>query len=518
MVLEDNLVELNKQEIFHQIDREILSQKKNKFSILQKTRSNYKFIVYLDFIACFIALIGVIIVYNVFREQQIRLVSGQGGVKVLETTLIEEIYKQYEQDFILKELEVQALRKELENMEQIFADTLLKINEEAQQKFENERALLEVELLFELTGKNKTEQDTLRREYNQKLNSLRKEIDDTRLETETLEREKFEQLQQEQQIQGLKRQEELQRQLKEAQQKFETSKEKLEVMKIEQPQMVVDSILLSNTIRQIQRIEQKISDDFIVIQQNISEEKYIQAEKILDDIENIYTGELPDTYPETRKKSDLSLIALNREFINKNKETIVLNKQIDIQSNQIEVLELGIANFEDNKNSKDSREIAEKMRNFIRQVSNNRISRKELQQQINSINKELPEATDFAYAYVEFIQNDNNSNIPKSINEKMQKILNKEKQNSLERKIIYLKNPDGFVLDILDEKRVLVNLIPGKRVSRNQELKVFRIISQDTFQMDEIGYIKVLKSGGNIIQTSNTDYDIKIGDLIYIKD
>ena len=191
MVLEDNSVELNKQEIFHQIDREILSQKKNRFSVFQKTRSNYKFIVYLDLIACLVAMAGVIVVYNIFREQQIRLVSGQSGVKVLEITLIEEIYKQYEQDFILKELEVQALRKELENMEQVFSDALLKINEDAQQKFETERALLEVELLFELTGKKKGEQDNLRRKYDQKIRSLRKEIDETKLETEKLEREKL---------------------------------------------------------------------------------------------------------------------------------------------------------------------------------------------------------------------------------------------------------------------------------------------------------------------------------------
>ena len=515
MVLEDNSVELNKQEIFHQIDREILSQKKNRFSVFQKTRSNYKFIVYLDLIACLVAMAGVIVVYNIFREQQIRLVSGQSGVKVLEITLIEEIYKQYEQDFILKELEVQALRKELENMEQVFSDALLKINEDAQQKFETERALLEVELLFELTGKKKGEQDNLRRKYDQKIRSLRKEIDETKLETEKLEREKFERLQQEKTTQGQIKQEELQRQLKEAQQKFETSKEKLEIMKIEQPEVVVDSTLLSNTMRQIQRIEQKISDEFIVVEQNISEKQYIQAEKVLDNIESMYADGLPDEYSETRKKADLSLIALNREFINKNKETTVLNQKIDVQSNQIEALELGISNI---RGDKDSQEIAEKMRVFITKVSNNRVSRRELQNQINSINKDLPEAMDFAYKYVEFDQNDNNANIPKNLDEKMQRILNGVEKTPLERKIIYMKNPDGFILDVSDKKQMLITLNPGKRVSRNQQLEVYRIISQKTFEMDKIGYVNVLKSGGDIIQASSTDYNVKIGDLIYIKD
>ena len=518
MVLEDSLVELNKQEIFHQIDREILSQKKNKFSILQKTRSNYKFVVYLDVIACLIALIGVIFVYNIFREQHIRLVSGQSGVKVLEATLVEEIYKQYEQDFMLKELEVQALRRELENMEQIFSNTLLKINEDAQQNFNNEKALLEVELLFELTGKNKTTQDNLRREYDQKISLLRQNIDKTKLETERLEREKFEQFQQERATQGQQRQEELQRQLQEAKEKFETSREKLETMKIEQPQIQVDSTSLSNTMRQIQRIEQKISDDFAIIEQNISKKEYVQAEKVLDAIENVYAGALPDEYSETKKNSDLSLVALNREFINKNKETVVLNKYINVQSNQIEALELGIASFEDNENSNKLQEISEQMKEFITKVSNNRVSRKELQKQVDSIDKDLPEARDFAYKYVEFDQNDNNLNIPKNVDEKMQKILNNTEQRPLERKIIYMKNPDGFILDISDKKQMLVTLIPGKRVSRNQELEVYRIISQETFEMNKIGYIKVLKSGGDIIQTSNTDYDVKIGDLIYIKD
>lgn len=518
MVLEDNIIELNKQEIFHQIDHDILSQKKNKFSIVQKTKSNYKFIVYLDLIACLIAMMGVIVVYGVFREQQIRLVSGQKGVKVLESTLIGEINEQYEQDLLDKEIELQALRDKLASIEQGFSDTLLKINREAAQEFETEKALLEIELLFKNEGKNQAEQAALRREYDQRIESLRQSVDNVKLENERLEKEKFEQAQQWQLTEDRQKQEELTAQLIKARENLESSKEKLEIIRVLEPKTVVESTDLSDTV---QKIEQKVSDNFIIIQQNILEKEYIQAEKALKNIEDIYKGEIPNTYPKNRKEADLYLISLNREFIKKDQKEIVLNKQLDIQNNQIIALKQGVEdskNNEDSKDSKNLKEIAKKMKNFITKVSNNRISRKELQQQIDSISKELPESIDFAYKYVEFSQNKNSINIPKNVDTKIQKILDKDEPLSSEYRIVYLKNPEGFVLDILDKKRVLVTLHLGKRVSRDQRLEVYRVDNQDNFKINKIGYINILKSGGDVVQASNAGFNIRIGDLIYIKD
>ena len=499
MVLEDNLVELNKQDIFHQIDREILSQKKNKFSIVQKTRSNYKFVVYLDIIACLIAMIGVIFVYSIFKEQQVRLVSGQSGVKVLETTLLEEINKQYEQDLLKKELEIESLRSELKNIEQNFSNALLAIDKKAQQKFENEKALLEAELMREIEGKNKTEQESLRREYTQNLELIKQNIDNEKMENKKLENEKIEQLRQEQQ-----KQEQLQLQLRDTKEKLEISREKLKKVQVEQPQENKESALLSNAIKQMQQIEKSVSEKFIIVQQNILGRKYTQAETVLESIEKIYEGRMPNMYLETRKNADLYFISLNREFIKKDEDMAIL-------SNRIEVL------GQEKPNTISLLQVTEEMREFVIKASNNKTSSKNLQRQINSITKELPDVTDFAYEYVEFVQNENRANIPKNVEEKMQKLLNKTEQLSQEYKVVYMKNPDGFVLDILDKKRVLVTLSSGKRVSKNQQLDVYRVANQDDFKMDKIGYINVLKSGGDVIQTSNANYDVKIGDLIYIK-
>ncbi len=515
MVLEDNLVELNKQEIFHQIDHDILSQKKNKFSIVQRTRSNYKFVVYLDLIACLLALAGIIIVYNVFREQQIRLVSGQKGVRVLETTLIGEINKQYEQDLLDKELELQMLRDKLSSLELGLSDALMQINEDAQQQFKNEKELLEIEFLFKNEGKNKAEQVALRREYDRKIEALKQNINDAKLENERLEKEKFEQMQQGQLTEDQQKQTRLIAELAKAKENLENSKEKLKIVQVSQPQATEELQNVSNTMQEVRKIEQKIANNFVVIQQNILEKQYAQAELALRSVENIYENETPDTYSETRKKTDLYFISLNREFIEKDQKTVALSRQIDMKNDQIEMLKQGITN---SKNSEDLKEIAKKMKDFIKQSSNNRISRKNLQQQVDNISGNLPESIDFAYKYIEFVQNKDSANIPKNVDKETQKLLNKDEASTSEYKIVYLKNPEGFVLDILDKKRVLITLHPGKRVSLNQKLEVYRVDSQDNFKINKIGYIDVLKSGGDVVQASNANYDIKIGDLIYIKD
>ncbi|MDK2818655.1 MAG: hypothetical protein KFW21_04325 [Spirochaetota bacterium] len=581
MVLEDNLVELNKQEIFHQIDREILSKKNNEFSIMQKTRSNYKFVLYLDLIACLIAIFGAIVVYSVFKEQQVRLVSGQNGVKVLETTLIEEINKQYEQNLLLKELELQELRSKLENIELEFSNILLKIQQESQQKLEIEKALLQKELLSKLSGKNQLEQDLLRQEYNQKLELIKQNIDLSKVENENIEKKKFEQFQK-----NLQQQDELQRQLEEVKEKLEFSKEKLETIVIKQPQVDIEKIYKD---KESQKIEQRIFKYFINIQQNISEKKYAQAEISLNNIEKIYENDLSHQYLKNRKRADLYFISLNREFIQKDKEVMKLNKKLDIQSNQIKSLEQKFITPKNFENTKDSQIIIDKINFFIEKVSNNKVSKKEIEQYIKNINKELPEVTNFAYKYVEFTQNIdhdkiskaiqsadelvlkkdystaisayqqilrvylfNNSrdsvvdklyktiilqlensknktlvanniiqdktpiNIPKNVNEKIKKVLNNMEFITPEYKIIYMRNPDGYVLNIVDENHVLIILTAGKRVFQNQQLKVYRVSGQDIFKMDKVGFINVLKLGGDIIQTSNFNSDLRIGDLIYI--
>ena len=581
MVLEDNLVELNKQEIFHQIDREILSKKNNEFSIMQKTRSNYKFVLYLDLIACLIAIFGAIVVYNVFKEQQVRLVSGQSGVKVLETTLIEEINKQYEQNLLLKELELQELRSKLENIELEFSNVLLKIQKESQQKLEIEKALLQKELLSKLSGKNQLEQDVLRQEYNQKLELIKQNIDLSKIENENIEKKKFEQFQK-----NLQQQDELQRQLDEVKEKLEFSKEKLEIIVTKQPQLDIETTYKDD---ESQKLEQKISKYFINIQQNILEKKYTQAEILLNNIEKIYENELPLQYLKNRKKVDLYFISLNREFIQKDQESMELNKKLDMQSDQLKLLEQKFITPKNIDNTKDSQIIIDKINFFIEKISNNKVSKKEIQQYIKNINKELPEVTNFAYKYVEFTQNvdhdkinkaiqnadelvlkkdystaisayqqilrvylfnnardsvvdklyktiilqlenSNNktlvannimqdetpTNIPKNVNEKIKKVLNNVEFITPEYKIIYMRNPDGYVLNILDENHVLVILTAGKRVFQNQQLKVYRVSGQDIFKMDKIGFINVLKLGGDVIQTSNINSDLRIGDLIYI--
>ncbi|MGL4561166.1 MAG: hypothetical protein ACRCV0_02600, partial [Brevinema sp.] len=84
------------------------------------------------------------------------------------------------------------------------------------------------------------------------------------------------------------------------------------------------------------------------------------------------------------------------------------------------------------------------------------------------------------------------------------------------REIIYLQNPEGYVLDIT-KNNILVYLLPNSKIKNKSDIQFFRIINDDGLQFHNISESKVNKIDGNIAYISQKNIQVKIGDLIYLK-
>ncbi|MGL4562979.1 MAG: hypothetical protein ACRCVW_03895 [Brevinema sp.] len=84
------------------------------------------------------------------------------------------------------------------------------------------------------------------------------------------------------------------------------------------------------------------------------------------------------------------------------------------------------------------------------------------------------------------------------------------------REIIYLQNPEGYVLDIT-KNNILVYLLPNSKIKNKSDIQFFRIINDDGLQFHNISDGEVNKIDGNIAYISQKNIQVKIGDLIYLK-
>jgi predicted nuclease with TOPRIM domain len=65
--------------------------------------------------------------------------------------------------------------------------------------------------------------------------------------------------------------------LAKAKENLENSKEKLKIVQVSQPQATEELQNVSNTMQEVRKIEQKIANNFVVIQQNILEKKCLSC-------------------------------------------------------------------------------------------------------------------------------------------------------------------------------------------------------------------------------------------------
>ncbi len=109
----------------------------------------------------------------------------------------------------------------------------------------------------------------------------------------------------------------------------------------------------------------------------------------------------------------------------------------------------------------------------------------------------------------------NRGGMPQKLEDSVQNILHNPRYNVLDEKIIYMRDPDGYVLDIVDNDNVLIVLMPQKRVRNRQMLEIYRIT--DGVQMEKIAEIQSKKNENGTFQLEIPSDSIKLGDLVYVK-
>ena len=544
-----------RQDIYSQIDKDILGHKQSKFKIKQKTRSNYKFVVVLDLIAVFFAMMGSTLVYTIFKEQQIQLVTGQDAIEVLESTLLEQLNLQYSIDMLAKEQEIALLKMQLTTFTDDFEGMQQQIEIEVQLKYAEEKMRLEKQLAEDLQGKVAEEREAILREFANRIASLDQgslEEREERLRDLNVEYQESLRAQESQLI-------DLQVEMKQIANKQVVNTRKAEMVALTNTNYIN---LSSVKYKELVEFDTKIADLFKDVRTGLERTNYQNIGTPLKEIETLYDGQTSTK----RKEMDLYLLNLVHDYTN--------------VAEQNKVLERKVAQSSANGTDLEMKKLVEELNTFSDMVvSKRRVG--VLEKQVGTINDRLPELLDFvdnydAYRFSDDIikveelrekarehieakrydkgiseyqdiltfypgvqqkevvrelyaavtlklQGGENTFVEIEENIAQQELIRDVaeilKGPDLEKpnyKIVYMKNPDGYIVDIIGNE-VLIYLIPGKVVAKNQDLYTYRVVSDESFRMDSVATLTSAAKGAGTIKAEKKWHDLKIGDLIYLK-
>ncbi len=104
--------------------------------------------------------------------------------------------------------------------------------------------------------------------------------------------------------------------------------------------------------------------------------------------------------------------------------------------------------------------------------------------------------------------------VPQKLEESVQNLLSNPKYNVADEKIVYMRDPDGYILDVVDDDNVLIVLMPQKRVRNRQMVEIFRVV--DGVRMEKIAEVQSKKNENGTFQLEIPSDSIKLGDLVYI--
>lgn len=552
--------ELNKQEIFRQIDQDLSTKRTPPQQ--QKTRSNYKFIILLNILVISAAGLGIFIVYTIFQQASLKLTVGQNAIQSLELILIQQAEKRRNAELQKKEEELEELRIALNTTEQELAKTLLEINQKAAEEFEKKKFDLKEQIEKELQGKTENEKEEIRLRYERELEILEKTIEKERHEKELAQQEPYKKKQEE----LIKEQELSQIQLQKAVQNAEESRKKvLSVQeklktKTQEPNISLEESLSSN------EFDQKISFLFLEIDKALQISNIKEAEKKLQAIENLYKKENTIFVSVEKRDADLFLVSLIRNYINTS----------EIQTKLIQQLALLNQDFNELKridSIPESTEI-EKLRMLINEFSEfveKDPENKTLPSKIRVLQKNVPDVFTFYDAYKKYRQNfdskqaqplikkanqilergqypkavqqyqyilqnypgikeQNNilSNLTHAIQMETVKngsipLLNQEKTDNMlnlyrttnQVRIVYMKAPDGYILDIIDDTAI-ITLFPGVWVKKGDKIDIFRVNVLNELELEWLENLTAEQSQRDRISAKIKNPRIRIGDLIYL--
>lgn len=195
-VMPDNK-ELNQREVFSYIDHQMRKTDSQAVrGISQRTKPNFLFALFVDFIAVAIALGGFYFVYHIFQERAYNLVGAEGSIHGLEDVLYQELQKRATADLAQKEQELASIQAKLANVSASMDQFKAEQQAEMQRQLAAKQAELQGQLAANLANATGTERARLQQEYEQQL-AQQQEAIRQRLEGET--QQKIQALQQQQQ-------------------------------------------------------------------------------------------------------------------------------------------------------------------------------------------------------------------------------------------------------------------------------------------------------------------------------
>ncbi len=496
MVYENN--SQTKQEIFRQIDQDILSQRKSNMTIHQKTKSNYRFVIVLDCVALLFAMVGIIFVYNIFKEQQIKLVSGQQGVRVLESTLLEEINRQYAHNIAEMEQMLRESNDRLMALELSHAEELARISAESILELERQRAIIQREMLLAMQGKTIPEQAEIRQQYETQLKEIEDIIARDNATKEEAQQEKYK------------------RTLLQITQEANKSEQEIETLKNR-----IDKTQITNTNSNRVNAQVQVVDDgaknfeesatslFLQTKQLIDAKDYDSATVRLSDISTLYQNPPPTLSPQ-RKTVDSYFVSVLQELMNTSEKS-------KLQETTISNLEKALSNS--GQTFGRSVEMTLQMLNR----GDDFVKNGQYDKAVESYQSALQYSTDdkseeiIQKLYNAILMDVHGANIPKNLESSVRKLLKDTRYNDMEYPIVYLKEPNGYIADIIDKDNVLVLLLPRERINRHQALEIYRVTSQNGIQLEKIGEFRSKSAERDTFKMQINNHRIKLGDLIYIK-
>ncbi len=495
---------LSKQEIFRQIDQDILSQK-NQNVINQQTKSNYRFVVVLDCLALCIAVIGIVFVHNIFREQQISLVSGQQGVKVLESTLLEEINKQYAQNIAEMEEQLRESNRRIADMELSHASELAKISEDAALELERQKVIIQRQMAEELMGKSTDEQNEIRRQYEERLKSIEETIERERTAKEEAERESH-RLILLQMVNDLERE----------QQNAEEIRQRLDSSQTQLAQMEQISTQTYNVEDVVKNFDDNATALFLETREYIDNKEFDKARSSLSRISQLYKN-TPSKFPGQRKESDSYFADTLQNYMT---TTTKYEQQQVVVSNLEKIIAYG-TDDEIKKREKLTRDIDRMIKRGDNYIDNNQYKNAvDTYQAVlrYTVEDQAKEVIQKLYNAILLELKGSDVVIPRNLESSVRKLLKETRYNDeIYDSIIYLKEPDGYIADIIDKDNILVLLLPRIRVSKNQELEIYRVTSSNSIQLKKITDFRTRKSEKDTFRVNMANHGTKLGDLIYIK-
>ncbi len=504
MVYENGSTSSTKQEIFRQIDQDILSQKKSNAHISQKTKSNYRFVVILDCIALLLAMVGVIFVYNIFREQQIKLVSGQQGVRALESTLLEEINRQYAINLAEMEQRLRESNERIAALELAHAEELARIAAEAVVELERQKVIIQQEMIAEMQGKSAAEQAEIQREYALRLREIEATIERDNAIKEEAEQEKYRRTLL-QITQDNNREE----------QELAVLRERMSEMQaqIDESYEVRDNSQFVNIDNTLKNFEDSATSLFLQTKQHMDDKDYHNATERLSDISALYRT-VPSTFSRQRRDSDNYFVSVLRDFIN-------TSESHETQRLTISNLESELLNREGGQTSRGSVEMMNQMikrgDDFVENRQYNRAVDSYQGALRYSVDEKSEEIVQKLYNAMLLEIKGTGVDFPKNLESSVKKLLKDTRYNDTEYPVVYLREPNGYIADIIDKDNVLVLLLPRERVNRNQEIEIYRVTSQNGIQLQKIGEFRSKNAERDTFKVQMNGHRVKLGDLVYTK-